>query len=42
MKEKIEKYKLEEDNSENAIKEQKIQDSEEKEKALEKQSKKNS
>ena len=38
MKEKIEKYKLEEDNSENAIKEQKIQDSEEKEKALGKQS----
>ena len=38
MKEKIEKYKLEEDNSENAIKEQKIEDEEEKEKALEKQS----
>jgi hypothetical protein len=37
MKEKIEKYKLEEDNSENAIKEQKIEDEEEKEKALEKQ-----
>ena len=32
MKEKIEKYKLEEDNSENAIKEQKMQDLEEEEK----------
>jgi len=39
MKEKIEKYKLEEDNSENAIKEQKMQDLEEEEKAIEKQSK---
>jgi hypothetical protein len=39
MKEKIEKYKLEEDNSENAIKEQKMQDLEEEEKVLEKQSK---
>jgi hypothetical protein len=32
MKEKIEKYKLEEDNSENAIKEPKMQDLEEEEK----------
>ena len=39
MKEKIEKYKLEEDNSENAIKEQKMQDLEEEEKVLEKQNK---
>lgn len=42
MKEKIEKYKIEEDNSKNATKEQKIVDEEEKEKALEKLSKKNS